>query len=1161
MTFLFLSGFYRELYAQLPVPVQLNNSYFRPNMNDSYNILINKIDAFIRKYYTNMLIKGILISLAIIISFFLLLDILEHFFHLRKIFRAILFYLFIVSTGGVIFYWILVPLAKLISFGKRISHEQAAVIIGQHFPEVSDSLLNTLQLSKLSKETHTNKTILLASIEQRSKKLSPIPFHSAINFSINKRYLRFALPPLLVLLFLLFYSPRVITEPSRRIINYDVKYEEKAPYSFEILNKKLDVLEEADFDLRIQVKGEVVPQEVFVVIDGYPFKMERLSTREFKYVFKKVRKSKQFYLQSGKYSFPEYHLKVIPKPLIVGFQIDLKYPKYTGKKAETVMNTGDLMIPEGTEVHWVFNTRDTRKLKLFWNKQPEPVQQSGEAVFNYKRRVRKSAHYAILTENDFVSSPDTLHFAVDVIPDAFPLIRVEEFTDSNDQNLIYFRGFIKDDYGFTRLQFVYTIKDRPGDDSGRVQVVNMDLIRSKQKQDFYHYLNLSTLGLKPGSELTYYFRVWDNDGINGPKSSKSRILVYRVPSPEELAKQKEERAKDLQKKMLDTQKKAAELNKEMDRLTKKMAEKKELDWQDKEALKNLVKQYDDLLKELQDIKQKNEQKQKQDQQFSEEDERILEKQKHLNELIDKLMTPEMKEMLEEMRKMMEEEMKKEDAQDLLEKMKIENKDIEKQLDRDLELFKQMEFEMKLQDAIDQLKELQQKQEELSEKSRDKKADSEQLKKEQEQLNEEFKKFEQKMEEAKKANEQLEKPNKMEDTKQEQESIKQQQQQSSEQLSKGKKKAASKMQKSASESMKKLAEKLEEMQSDMEMQSMGEDMESLRDILANLIESSFNQEALMQEVKVTSNSDPKYPQLIHRQKQIRDDMQMIEDSLFALSKRQPAIAPVVNKEVAKINSGIDQSLRAMLDLNTIGPTTYRQKEQAVARQQYAMTSMNNLALMLSEALEQMQKQMMQQKSGNKACNKPKPGQGKGSMKDIRKMQQALNKQMKEMQKRMKEGQNKGPKQGNKNKGGEQMSEEMARMAAQQEAIRKKLQAYQEQLKKEGRGKEAKGLNGVAKKMEETETELVNKMIRAESLRRQQEIETRLLEAENAERLQREEEKRESKEGENFNNMSNIQFFDYIRKQNKEVELLKTIPPHLKPFYKNKVDEYFEKLEGN
>jgi len=1132
-------------------------------MANNYNILIKKIDAFIRKYYTDMLIRGILISLSIILSFFLLIDFLEHFFHLSVLFRTILFFFFLGFNTIVLIFWIIIPLAKLISFGKRISHEQAANIIGKHFPEVSDSLLNTLQLNKLSNHEGQNKAILEASIEQRSQKLSPIPFRSAVNFATNKRYLKFFVPPLLILLFLLFYSPKVVTEPTTRIINYDKKYEEIAPFSFEIQNQSLEVVENEDFELKIKIKGELIPNEVFVVVDGYPYKATKRSPVNYIFKFNKVRKDLKFHFESGKYSFNEHLLKVLPKPLIVSFSVAVDYPTYTGKKDEVVENVGDLIVPEGSNLVWTFRTRDTRNLKVLWNKEAfEAIAEKG-GVFSFKRKLRKSVFYQIINENEYVITGDTLSYKLDVVPDAFPLIRIEEFTDSINDNMLYFRGFVKDDYGLSKLQFVYKINPSLDDKNAKEAFIkSIELIPNQLKQDFYYSIDLNKIGIKPGDEISYYFQVWDNDAINGSKSSKSRLIVHRVPTADELAKQKDERSEELKQQMSDVQNKAQKLSQQMDKLTKKLAEKKQLDWQDKEALKNLMEQYNEMLKELEDLQKMNEQKQRKDEAFTEEDERIIEKQEELNKLMDKLLTPEMKEMMEEMRKMMEEEMKKEDAQDMLEKMKLENKDIEKQLDRDLEIYKQMEFDMKLQEAIDKLKELQKKQEDLAQKTKEKSESVEELKKQQQELNKEFEKFEKKMEEAKEANNKLERPNQMDDTKKEQESIKEQQKESLQDLNKEKNRSASKMQKSASEGMKKLSEKLEEMQANMEAENNSEDMENLRNILSNLIESSFNQEQLMNEIKVTSNTDPKYPKLIHWQKQIREDMQMIEDSLLALSKRQASIAPIVNKEVAKINSGIDQTLVALLDLNTIGPTSRRQKDQAIAKQQYAMTSMNNLALMLTEALEQMKAQQMSKKSGKGACNKPKPGQNGQSIKRIRQMQQALNKKMKEMQNRMKKGKSKGSQKGKNNpsKGqGEKMSEEMARMAAQQEAIRKKLQEYQDGLKKQGRGKEAQDLNGALKKMEENETVLVNRILRAESMQRQQEIETRLLEAERAERKRGEENKRESKEGQNNNDFNNIQFFDYIRKQNKEVELLKTIPPKLKPFYKNKVNQYFEDID--
>jgi len=217
-------------------------------------------------------------------------------------------------------------------------------------------------------------------------------------------------------------------------------------------------------------------------------------------------------------------------------------------------------------------------------------------------------------------------------------------------------------------------------------------------------------------------------------------------------------------------------------------------------------------------------------------------------------------------------------------------------------------------------------------------------------------------------------------------------------------------------------------------------------------------------------------------------------------------------------------------------------------------------MLSEALEQMKKQQQQSKSGKGSCKKPKPGQSSGGMKSIKQMQQALNKKMKEMQKKMKEGQKKGQKKGKgkQGKGGEKMSEEMARAAAEQEMIRRKLQEYQNGLKKDGKGKRASNLNKTIKDMEQNETELVNNILLSESIKRQEEIVTRLLEAEKAEREQKEDEKRESKEGEESKRNYTPELEKFLKQQNKEIELLKTIPPNMKPFYKNKVNLYFEEL---
>ena len=74
--------------------------------------------------------------------------------------------------------------------------------IGKHFPEISDKLLNLLQLKELS-YTMADSDLLETAIMQKTSALSPIPFAKAIDLKQNKKYLKYAAIPLLVLLLLL----------------------------------------------------------------------------------------------------------------------------------------------------------------------------------------------------------------------------------------------------------------------------------------------------------------------------------------------------------------------------------------------------------------------------------------------------------------------------------------------------------------------------------------------------------------------------------------------------------------------------------------------------------------------------------------------------------------------------------------------------------------------------------------------------------------------------------------------------------------------------------------------------------------------------------------------------------------------------------------------
>ena len=150
----------------------------------SNNVLISKIERFIRKFYLNRLIQGVLIGAVLMIALFLIINGIEYFSWLPQKGRLILLLLFVFSESFVAIFYFIIPIINLIRFRKKMSDEKAAVIIGKFFPEISDKLLNTLQLSNELSQNRDNQ-LLIATIEQRTEHLKPINFSDAVDLKDN----------------------------------------------------------------------------------------------------------------------------------------------------------------------------------------------------------------------------------------------------------------------------------------------------------------------------------------------------------------------------------------------------------------------------------------------------------------------------------------------------------------------------------------------------------------------------------------------------------------------------------------------------------------------------------------------------------------------------------------------------------------------------------------------------------------------------------------------------------------------------------------------------------------------------------------------------------------------------------------------------------------
>lgn len=1132
-------------------------------MTDGLNHIEQKLKAFRRKYYLNLFVKGGLLTLSFVLVYFLIASLIEYNLWLSGTARFLIFSTFFLVVLFCVFRFLKEPLSWWL-YKKGIGSEESAKMIGTFFPSINDRLLNLIQLSQEEKRS----ALLHAGILQKSSQFENISFESAIDFRDNKKYLKYFIIPFAVILLLSIFNSRIFTQSTSRIVQFSREFSPEAPFQFVIENKNLDAFFNEDFTLNLALKGQAIADAVYIVSGQQRLKMESTTPGVFSYTFDKLQNQVDFQFEASGFLSGSQTIRLINRPELVGLSVELQYPKYLHRKNEVLSNAANLEMPEGTVANWQVRTSNSSIAKISFasaDKAFIDMQSIDNQLFDYKKSVHHSDQYSIQLENEYSHNRDQISYTINVLKDEYPELVVDHLQDSMLYSNIVIGGSASDDYGITELMVRYQVQS--DQKNTPLKGIRIPLNSNQPHQSFFHQWSLDSLKLKAGDQLNYYLEVWDNDGVNGRKSTKSAMYQFKLPSNEELKSEIARSQSAAENKIDQSLNKAKDLKQSIDDAQQKLKGKQSLEWQDKKMLEDLVEQKKKLDQTINDLKKENQMLDQKKETFSEESERIKEKSEQIQKLMNELLDPETKKLFDELEKLLKENSDMSQMQKLLEKMDRKEINLEKELERTLELFKQLQYDYKLEQAISEIKEQTQKQEELLKKTEElsgdkknkdsgkekpdddkeddgksktdkdskdnndndgdkkdnEKSNPDQLAKEQEELNKDLEQFEKAVDDLEKMGEELNEDGET-PSEQEMKDLKDSQQQSKESLQQGKPKKSSESQKKSVQQMKQMQQKLEGMQNAMEMDMNMENIEALRQILHGLIKLSFDQESLMKDFVPIQQTDPKYIQLSQNQLKIKDDAKILEDSLLALGKRDAMLGSVVTREVGELNDHIEKSMDNIRE---------RKKGNASSEMQLSMTSINNLALMLNDHFDMMMDMM--------ANAKPGSGKKKKGQQSLGEIQQRLNNQIEQMKKG---GQS-----------GRQLSEELSKMAAEQERIRRALQEMQEKLKQEG-GKPLG--NDIPGKMEQTEMDLVNKQITEQTIRRQKDILTRLLEAEKSMREQNMDEERKGESAKDYQKEFPRAFEEYLRLKEKELELLKTVPPKLYPYYKKEVNDYFKRI---
>lgn len=1133
---------------------------------NSYSDILHKLSVFTTKFYTRLLIKGVLLFLLFGILFFIGIVSLEYFLWMGTSGRFILFLLLVVAVLFIGIKYIVIPLIYLFKIKKGISTKEASLLIGRHFPDIGDRLFNLLELAE-----DTNKSeLLLASIEQRSKNLQPFTFAKAIRLKDGFRSAKYLAAPLLII-GILWVSGNLASffGSYERVVNYDVAYVPPAPFEFVLLNGTLNALESESYTVNVRTEGLVQPEEVFLVVDGKDMLLQR-NTNEFTYTFKAPLQSVNFYFKANGIESKTYQLKALATPAIQQLKTILKYPNYIEKTWDTLQGTGNASVPEGTKVEWRVKGKNTELLTLA-TKDTSYVLDKNEGNFGYTRHIYNDFSYQLSASNENVVNYETLYYGLKVVKDATPTLEVEEIKDEFGSGLFY-SGEGTDDYRISKLEIVYYAENQ----IDNKKTVLLERPNSSVYQFYYTFP--SGLKLVRGVEYEYYFVLTDNDAIHGGKTVKSRVFSTVINT----VGQERNRQLEYQQSILDNMDKSLTKFKEQEEALKELntqqKEKNSLNFNDQNRIKDFLnkqQQEESMMKKFsKDLK---------------ESLRNTEEQNRMNELLqERLERQELEarkneKLLEELKKIADKIDKKELAEKL-EEIGKKQQNSKRNLEQLLELTKRYYVTEKASQLAKDLEELAEKQRVLS------KIDAKQqiLNKEQKQLSSEFDTIAESLDELIKDNKALKKPLNLTIDQNKKVEIREDQKQALEELNKyqGEEQAgeegeptkienkATQKQQGAAAKMKEMSEALQQASASGGGSSIAEDAEMLRQILDNLVTFSFKQEALLDKLSANGRDLSGYASSVKEQQQLRTLFEHVDDSLFTLSMRQAEITEFVNEQITEVYYNIDRTLASMAE---------GQSYQGISYQKYVLTASNSLSDFLANMLENMQQSLSQ-------------GSGKGKsndgfqLPDIIKSQQGVGERMKGQQgnQGMKngkeagnkpgsegvEGQNgekgsgeKGGKEDKEGKSGKGNTDGGSGQGGQEEDLQELYEIYKEQQQIRGRLEEqlrnmilnedrdlAKRL---IQQMEQFENDLIENGVTRRTIEKANRIQQQLLKLENATLKQGELKEREStrNEIEYSNPIMAKPVGINVDKNNVEILYRQALP--LQKIYKDKVQKYFKK----
>ena len=633
---------------------------------------------------------------------------------------------------------------------------------------------------------------------------------------------------------------------------------------------------------------------------------------------------------------------------------------------------------------------------------------------DFSRQIKASGEYILSGSNAYFSHRQLLNFNIICISDLYPGIQITEIQDSLKNSLHYFYGVITDDYGFSDLCFNYSL----GTD--RTVVVPVSFMKNLNTQEFYFSFDFAEFAGTDKTEINYYFEVFDNDNLSGPKSTRSSRLIYRIPDLNTIFDYNREVSQSVNNDLKKAEKIAGEIVTGIQDLREKLLDNTTDDWEKQQLSKEVVRKKEQLDRLLEAVKENNQKKSDLNRSFTVQDSLLIDKQKKIQDLLDRLMDSEIKQLLDEFSKLSE-EFSKDKFKNLDERMEFTFDQVSEELDRNIELLKRFQIEERhdlISKQIDRLKSDQARLERLLE---NKSFDRDSAYSRNKSILNDLRAIENNYEELITENSTLSEPFDLKDFKTDFDRLSWKMQQQRQNISGNKK--DKKLSEEIEDDLFELSKRMKQQQ-ERNFVNKSLPQNDIELIIQNILIISLSQEELLQQFSDVQAQSLKYNELGRIQDLKRQEYKIIKDSLSVLAKSNLMLASLLDRKFydLEVKFGL---LPGYIQDN--------RRSDLLREQHYIINYLNDIALSLTDALQKAKEEVNRsgKRQGEKNSDKERQrnSSGDSGYPKMKQFQRNLKKQLEDLVSQMKNGEK-----------GKPLHQRISNMIRENELFRKSLNEF-------------------------------------------------------------------------------------------------------------------------